>query len=84
MVEEGEAPVPTTEQENPAGGNEQQQQSLSKPAIEYKWYCQWSIPLRHQVVEIENHLNDWVMAENIAREKISQADRKFMTANEVK
>jgi hypothetical protein len=63
--------------------HQEKETNESKPLIEYKWYCRWNIPLRQQLLEIENVTNEWVVNENSYRDKLFSADKKAMLASEV-
>jgi hypothetical protein len=76
--------APEEEQQQQTADNmELSQQGPSKPTIEYVWFIQWSIPMKQKLIELENLVNEWVAAENLAREKIPAADRKLMKVSEV-
>jgi hypothetical protein len=76
--------APEEEQQQQTADNmELSQQGPSKPTIEYVWFIQWTIPMKQKLIELENLMNEWVAAENLAREKIPAADRKLMKVSEV-
>lgn len=44
----------------------------------YSWYCRWSVPLRQQLVHLEDAVTQWVLVENTYRGKLTNVDKEDM------
>eukprot|EP01039_Chlorochromonas_danica_P007287 gene7287-8064_t len=44
----------------------------------YSWYCRWSVPLRQQLVHLEDSVTQWVLMENTYRGKLTNIDKEDM------